>query len=434
MDLRNASSKVQWRSFSTYEGRVLGSCGGSGFGHIGPRDKLRVMAQINCRHFSGYKPCGLNTQCDTKCAHFKASSPRILIVHLEALGAVLRATSLLPAIKRQYPQAHITWVTQAPAQQLLANLPQIDRVLTTQPNDQLVLRALKFDLGLVVDKSLKAAGVLSLTEAKEVRGFKADSSTGAIIPANPEAGELWRLGLSDHHKFYVNQKPETQLMVEALRLGEYRRDEYQVRLSENERAHVEARRQQWLGRQETVIGLNTGCSDVIAYKKWTVEYHIELILQIQKRVPAAIVLLGGPEDELRNQRIAAGVARATGLSNVVQTPTTAGLRDGLASVAACDLVVTGDSLGMHMAIALKKWVVAWFGPTCIQEIDLYDRGLKLQTQAACSPCWKRSCSESLMCYDQIPIARVVEALERGLNWKMSSSKPPFLETWSSPSP
>ena len=43
---------------------------------------------------------------------------------------------------------------------------------------------------------------------------------------------------------------------------------------------------------------------------------------------------------------------------------------------ACDIVVSGDSLGMHMAIGLKKWVVAWFGPTCHQEIDLYDRGAK----------------------------------------------------------
>ena len=32
---------------------------------------------------------------------------------------------------------------------------------------------------------------------------------------------------------------------------------------------------------------------------------------------------------------------------------------------------------MHMAIALRKHAVAWFGPTSAPEIDLYNRGVKL---------------------------------------------------------
>ncbi|MGE0763481.1 MAG: glycosyltransferase family 9 protein [Bdellovibrionales bacterium] len=357
--------------------------------------------------------------------------PRILIIHLEALGAVLRATSILPAIKRKYPKSHITWVTQAPAEQLLKPSSLIDRVLTTKSDDQLVLGALKFDLAFVIDKSLKAAGVLALTKAKEVRGFIVDGWNAAIRPANPEAEGLWRLGLDDNLKFHINRKPETQLMVEALALGDFRRDEYQVELSPAEKAQVEERRKKWLGRNELIIGLNTGCSGVIPYKRWTVEYHQRLIREIQNQFQASVVLLGGPEDEIRNQQMAAG-------AKVIQSPTTAGPRDGLVSVAACDMVVSGDSLGMHMAIALKKWTVAWFGPTCAHEIDLYERGVHLQAQVHCSPCWKRSCSNAVMCYDQVPVEKVLEALRQGQTWilasKMSSSKPPFLETSSLASP
>ena len=42
------------------------------------------------------------------------------------------------------------------------------------------------------------------------------------------------------------------------------------------------------------------------------------------------------------------------------------------TVAACDMVVSGDTLGMHMAIARGKFVVAWFGLSCAQEIDLFE--------------------------------------------------------------
>ena len=77
---------------------------------------------IHCRHFNGYKPCGKHELCDNLCPSMDIPVARILIVHLEALGAVVRSTSLLAAIKRQYPSSHITWVTQAPAHHLLKNM------------------------------------------------------------------------------------------------------------------------------------------------------------------------------------------------------------------------------------------------------------------------------------------------------------------------
>src|SRR6185437_6089748 len=97
-------------------------------------------------------------------------------------------------------------------------------------------------------------------------------------------------------------------------------------------------------------------------------------------------------------------------------------------------VFSGDSLGMHMAIGLKKWVVAWFGPTCPQEIELYGRGRKILTQAPCSPCWKRVCQQEKMCYDQVDFEQTVNALLEGWKWLTSSSKPHTPEISFSPSP
>lgn len=361
---------------------------------------------VGCRHFNGYKPCGKSEICDPLCPHMSVPSVRILLVHLEALGAVMRSTALLPAIRRKYPGAHITWVTQKPAHLLLAENPLIDRVLTTDADDLLKLSALEFDIALMVDKGQKSAGVLKLTRADLVYGFTVDARTGAVLPATDAARELWEIGLSDRKKFVENRKTETQLAHEALELGPWLRDEYVLRLSEAEKREAARRRREWAPSGEIVVGLNTGCSGVIAYKKLTVEKHRELISELAG-TGVRVVLLGGREDTERNERIGAGLP-------VIQSPTGAGLRDGITSVAACDVVVTGDSLGMHLAIALQKWTVAWFGPTCAHEIDLYDRGVHVLSAASCGPCWKRSCSRTTMCYDLVSIDDLMKGILQGI--------------------
>lgn len=368
------------------------------------------MAETQCRHFSGYKPCGLSTDCSSKCLKRDLIERSILIVHLGALGAVVRSTALLSAIHRKYSRAQVTWVTDKPADQILKNHPLIDRVLTTGTEDLLKLAALEFDVALVIDKSLKASGVLKQTKAKELYGFKVHSVNGAILPATEAANELWQLGLDDHKKFFINQKSEIQLATEALELGPYQRDEYDLPLTLNEEILRDERSLSWsLDPKQPIIGFNTGCSGVIPFKKWTVEYHREVIQSLLQAGYKNIVLLGGPEDAERNQKIAHGLP-------VANSPTNLGLRDGLVSVAACDVVLSGDSLGMHMAISQKKYVIAWFGPTCAHEIDLYDRGEKLLAQVGCAPCWKRLCNKEQMCYDQVPMAQVMQAVRKGYHF------------------
>lgn len=358
------------------------------------------MALTHCRHFSGYKPCPKNLNCDESCAHKDKFTETILVVHLEALGAVLRSTALLPAIKRKFPKSHITFVTKSPANQLLKGNSFIDRLLTTETHDLLSLNALQFDVGFTVDKSLAAIGIMNSVKVEKIYGF-VSGRAGAILPATPAAQELWEVGLSDELKFKINKKPETQLVCEALELS-YFRDDYAVYLTQDEEAKVAERKKNWGGGY--IIGINTGCSGVIPYKKLSVSGHRQMIKKLKTRYPSAkVVLLGGREDTAQNVDIAEGL-------DVILSPTENGLRDGLISVAACDSIITGDSLGMHMAIALKKWTVAWFGPTCAHEIDLFDRGVKILSQASCGPCWKRHCQKPVMCFDQVDFDRIVDSI------------------------
>ncbi len=381
------------------------------------------MAEVKCRYFNGYKPCRLNSTCNSTCPHRDLIQNSVLIIHLGALGAVLRATSILPGVKRKFPKSRIVWITDKPADQLLKHNPLIDQILTTDIIGLLELSSLEFEAAFVIDKSQKASGILKHTKADLVFGFTTDAQTGASLPATSAAEELWEIGLSNHKKFFENQKPETQLLVEALELGAYQKDEYILKLNDAEIKESLQRQNNWSKNQtKTIIGINTGSSNVIAYKKLSIAKHRELIKKLSELENISIVLLGGPEDTLRNERIAYGLP-------VYQSPTNRGLRDGIVSMNAVDIVITGDSLGMHMAIALKKWTMAWFGPTCAHEIELYGRGEKLLAPVACGPCWKRLCTKEIMCYDLVSVDHILEAIKRGLDWHNTSSlsKQPLLE-------
>jgi heptosyltransferase-2 len=130
---------------------------------------------------------------------------------------------------------------------------------------------------------------------------------------------------------------------------------------------------------------------------------------VDKEFPKVkIALLGGKEDTERNKQIQAGIPQS-----VVLTPTEEGLRQGILYEAICDLIVTGDTLGMHIGIALKKYILAWFGMTSHQEIDLYDRGEKIISTVECSPCWSQKClTGTLDCIHLIDGAQFVMAIKR----------------------
>ena len=94
-----------------------------------------------------------------------------------------------------------------------------------------------------------------------------------------------------------------------------------------------------------------------------------------------------------------------------------GVRRGLGYINICDVLISGDSFGMHAAIGLKKYVIVWFGVSCPVEIDLYGRGVKLIPEGLeCSPCWKRECPYNLECIKMIVLDGIVAHVERISKW------------------
>jgi heptosyltransferase-2 len=69
------------------------------------------------------------------------------------------------------------------------------------------------------------------------------------------------------------------------------------------------------------------------------------------------------------------------LANLIGEPATwqygDTLEDYIKWVGSCRIIVTNDSLGLHLALAMDKKVVALFGPTNPDEVFMYGQGDKL---------------------------------------------------------
>jgi len=361
----------------------------------------------NCKRFTGYKPCEPFKTCET-CESPVPVGTHILLINLDALGDVLVTTAILPALKRKYPISTIRWITKSYALPLLQNNPYLDEVLPWNDDNRLILQNMAFDLALNADKNRNSSAFVQTINAAQKMGFGLNAF-GAIIPLNKEAEYNYRMGIDDQLKFFDNQRSGQDILAEAFGL-DYRREEYVLPLTPEEEAFSkDYRRHLGFEPHDLVLAFNTGCSKRFPNKKLTVEQHIELIRRIKKKFPdVKIILLGGSEDTERNHAIKKAVGDLA-----VETPTTDGLRKGILYENMADVVISGDSLGMHIAIGLKKWVIVWFGPTSPQEIDLYDRGEKVLSHAPCAPCWNPNCTTgTLECIYQLDLNRLVAAFER----------------------
>jgi ADP-heptose:LPS heptosyltransferase len=63
----------------------------------------------------------------------------------------------------------------------------------------------------------------------------------------------------------------------------------------------------------------------------------------------------------------------------------------------CDLIITPDTLTMHLALALKKPTIALFTSTSPTEIYDYGRLKKVVAECTCSCCYEKRCNKHAIC-------------------------------------
>lgn len=365
-----------------------------------------MILKTDCIHFPGDRPCFANKQfgltCE-RCDYYKPIKEKILIIKFDAIGDVLRTTSILHSVKRQYPDSHITWFTKSNASDIFIGNNLVDEVLSVENNFSLPrLLAQNFDLLLHPDASPISAAYAKIISAKEKRGFILNDM-GKVININEEAVEWFEMGAFDQLK-KNNTKTYQEIVHNLLKL-DYRKDEIILNLNENEKTFRDNfYKANNLHRFRIIVGINTGGSRRWKYKKWRLEGFKELIKELEKYPDVGIMIFGGESesDLMMELKYASDKIIDTGNKN--------SLREFFALIDLADLLITGDTLALHVATALKKKVLCLFGPTSSAEIEDYGRVIKIFPDMECLVCYKTDCDFVPNCMDKITTDMIMEKL------------------------
>ena len=362
------------------------------------------MIKADCLYFRGDKPCKFKIICDG-CPHYTAFPQKILIIKCRAQGDVLRTTALLHGLKRKYPESHISWLVDEESFELLDNNPIIDKVLPYRMENLVPLAVEEFDVLISLDKESLSTSVATLVKCPHKFGFGMNS-LGSLIPFNTEAEYAYQLGIDDDLKFKQNTMTYQEIVAKTAEI-EYKRDPYVFQFSDHHKKRArDFFKKHKISEDTLAIGLNTGAGVKFETKQWPAENYLKLVDNLVENIESNIFLLGGKRETELNRFI-----EKNSKHKVYNTGNDNSLLEFAGFLSRMDIVVSSDTLGMHLAIAQDKKVVALFGSTCPQEIDLYDRGVKLYAGVDCSPCYKQTCDD-MKCMEEIIPEQVFEEIKK----------------------
>ncbi|EPR10584.1 glycosyltransferase family 9 protein [Ruminiclostridium papyrosolvens] len=356
-----------------------------------------------CIKFNGYKPCSPYKVCED-CNTPQLIEKRILVISLLGLGAVLMASSVLQPLKREFKNSKITFLTSKAAGPILENNQYIDELIFWNPETVLILSQLKFDIVVNLDRTRHVSALANIINADKKYGFGLDSY-GNINYFNEEFEYLYKLGIDDKLRFKTNTKSMAQIMVESLGLA-YQNEPYTITVTnKHENIKESTFKEKGIREDAYLIGINTGCSDLMPLRKLPRDANEKIIKSLlEKEKDCQVLLLGGKEEEEINQYLSSID------KNVINLTNTKDLSYGIAYTSMCDIVFSGCSLGLHMGIALGKPCVAWFGPSCEQEVQLFFGGKKFKADVECAPCWQKTCNQKVLCNTRVHLDEIVEEL------------------------
>ena len=338
---------------------------------------------------------------------------KIAIFKISALGDVLRTTVILPALKRQTADVEITWITSPDAMDLLRFNSHINRLGFLDDGESAPWRSDEYDWVISLDENYDSSSAASRLRTKSLSGTYINScgdieytddlaawfGSGLLRPAIAgglnKANELKR----------NNRSTYGEILYECLGLpAPVFRPQLNIPVESEQFAR------QWLHDQgmngsRLIVGVNTGAGPRWALKQWGEEQTASLALKLADEFNVGVVILGGEAERTRNSCI---VTR-TNRSNVIAAPVDLGLLDFAAIINCCQLIITSDSLAMHIALANRVPVVAFFGPTSAAEIDVYENGKKVVTSLPCKCCYLNTCTIHPNCMEDISVEKMFSA-------------------------
>lgn len=335
----------------------------------------------------------------------------ILIIKTGALGDVLRSSFIAQALKEKYlaKKPVIYWITSRDAADLISSNVYVDFLVLKEDKNK--LSEVNFDLVINLEEDEENCKFAGRINTKEIIGFY--YSNYKIIPSASakEWFDMSILGNKPENDILKkkNKKTHRQIIGEMVKV-QWQKYEPFLRLNINQMRMAENfLRRHRISRSELVVGINTGAADRWP-KALSVKKTALLIDQVYRKYKAHILLFGGPNERERNKEI-----QKYTTSPIIDTGCGNDLIEFPALVSLCSVFITTDSLGLHVALALKRKTIALIGPTSPAEIDMYSLGDKVVAKSK-DVCTYKTKTD---CMDKIEVEEIMRYFEKTISQKIT---------------
>ena len=337
----------------------------------------------------------------------------ILIVKLSAIGDVIHVLPSLAALRHLYPDAHITWVVEEAAAELVKNHPYLDAVLISRRKSwskdiqkgkilkplfdmrSLIkeLRRRRYDLVIDFHGLFKSSIIVLLSSGKRKLGYDSLQELSGLF-LNEKIPE-------DMNKHAVDRYLDFPRYLGA------KIDNVEFILPPNNDAEVKVRllMSKYKLDDKKFIAINP-----VAYwktKLWDNEKFAHLADLANNKLKMKVVFTGSEKESIEGI-----TSRMTteGINLGGQTS----LLDLAYLYKKAQMVITTDSGPMHLASAVGTPVIALFGPTDPARTGPYGKEHIIITAGlSCSPCFLKKCS-TRKCMENILPEQVFAAIEKKL--------------------
>jgi heptosyltransferase II len=346
---------------------------------------------------------------------------KILVLRYRFIGDTILTVPFLRNLRRAEPDAHIAWVVAPGSAEVISGIPYVDELIFWDPvtihadsrgthrslPDKVrfirELRSRRFDKVYVLKRSLSSALMAFITGAPKRIGFDTEGR-GFLLTTRVQ---------------YRHDRHEVENFLEVLRADgvPVLDDHLEAWLSEEEGEFADRFfHENRVGDAEKVIGIHPFAAN--PHRVWPLENFTELARELQERHAARILFFGGSRDQEALPGIRAALPQPP-LAAVGNTT----LRQTMALLARCRLLVCNDSGIMHLAASLQVPLVALFGPQSPVKFGPWGRNCQVMyKEFECSPCRQKffeECNPSprqkTACMEAIEVAETLSVVENLLN-------------------
>jgi heptosyltransferase-2 len=357
---------------------------------------------------------------------------RIVVRGVNWLGDAVMTTPALRRLRERFPKAHITLISPAKLGGLWKGHPDVDELMTFERGDGLWsvsrrIRSGRFDIAVLFPNSPRSALECLLAGVPRRVGRRWPWRSWMLtdpIPAPRHAVPMRKRPVEEIRSRVASapavRDPDPDLQAHQMHhyldlVAALGADSSPLppRLAVTG-AEVEAVRQKHGFRPGSAwLGVNAGAEYGPA-KRWPAERFAAVADAIRKEFDCGIAIFGGLGDVALAAELAEQLQTAAPTLRILAGKTS--LRELLAALRCCRVLLTNDTGPMHVAAALSVPVVVPFGST---SPILTGPGLPgdprhrlIRSTAPCAPCFLRTCPIDLRCLRDISVDQIVAEVRR----------------------